>query len=82
MILETSSGDDGECFYVKGHVDLELFMRAVSKESGQNENILKQKPEHIWMRKCHDFTGQYGYLMIRSKPNRQGSFKVTWIEEY
>jgi hypothetical protein len=51
MRLECSSDEDGRSFYIKGHIDLELFMCAVQKETGENAKILKQKPEHIWMKK-------------------------------
>lgn len=80
MELRYLRGDDGRAYFTKGHVPLDEFMAAVEKETGPHDSILKEKPEHVWLRATRDF-GENQTVYGEAVPNSQGAFRATWLQD-
>jgi len=78
--LRFCSGDDGRAYYLKGHVPLDAFMAAIRMEVTDDDTILKEEPEHCWLRVCRDFEEGH-QIVIEAKPESNGAFRATWIQD-
>lgn len=78
--LRFCGGDDGRAYYVKGHVPLEAFMAVLREELDDDDAILKEEPEHCWMRICRDFEEGH-QIIVEAKPESKGAFRATWIQD-
>lgn len=78
--FEYCHGDEGRAYYVKGHVPLGAFMTSLRKEVDADDTILREQPEHCWMRVCRNFQDGHS-IMDEARPWSRGAFKVTWIQD-
>ena len=78
--LRFCGGDDGRAFYMKGHVPFDAFMAAIRTEVTDDDTILKEEPEHCWLRVCRDFE-EGCPIIVEAKPESKGAFRATWIQD-
>lgn len=78
--LQFCGGDDGRAYYVKGHVQIPAFMDVLRQEVGSDDPLLREQPEHCWMRVCRDFEEGH-QIIVEAKPNSKGAFRATWIQD-
>jgi len=78
--LRFCCGDDGRAYYVKGHVPIDAFLAALRQEVTDDDALLKEEPEHCWMRVCRDFDEGCS-VMIEAAPGSKGAFRATWIQD-
>lgn len=78
--LRFCCGDDGRAYYVKGHVPFDVFMAAMRVEVTDDDTILKEEPEHCWLRVCRDFEEEH-QIIVEAKPESKGAFRATWIQD-
>lgn len=78
--LRFCGGDDGRAYYVKGHVPLDAFMAAIRMDVTNDDPILKEEPEHCWLRVCRDFEEGH-QIIVEAKPGSKGAFRATWIQD-
>lgn len=81
MKIEWCCGEHGTAFFTRGHVLLDEFMAAVAKEVDSDDHILKEPPNHCWMRVCRNFQAET-MMYVEAKPESRGAFKCTWVQAY
>lgn len=79
MDIEVFCGDDGTAYMAKGHVPFDEFKASLLKEVDTDDPVMRETPEHVWMRRSYNFQERHA-IVDEAKAGSRGAFKATWVQ--